>query len=152
VGPIRHAFDPDLTTLQKLFPGYSVAKASYYAAGKLENGSYEVSRDGQLILTVHGTPEGGIEVAVVGPSVSLPGGARLGSTYARAVKKLPKLTCEPGMDELSDNLVCTAEGMGNIRWIFAPSAARPPEGALPASARDSFLLSSVRWTLAPKSP
>jgi hypothetical protein len=148
VGPIQHAFDPDKTTLQKLFPDCQIAKAAYYSNGELEPGLYEISRNKKLLLQVRADGDDGILVQVMSPEVDAPFGVKVGSSYADLEKTGKKLTCTQGMDELSDDVVCTVEGFDRLQWLFVKPEATIPDGHVPtAPAMKGWKLSEIRWTL-----
>src|SRR5438132_11395200 len=91
VGPIVHAFDPDKTTLQKLFPDCTVAKGAFYSNGELKPGLYEISRNKKLILQVRADGDDGILVSVVSAEVDAPLGVKVGAAYSELERTGKKL-------------------------------------------------------------
>ena len=130
LGPVTATTPFDADRLQRLFPGTSLIETQDFSEGE-SYPSLRVERDGVPLLELRSTDGASIhsvEILEAAAVARLP--ASHGSLYEDLYTGKSAPSCDPGTEEESGLVICTAPFSGHIRLVF-DGVWHGPDGRLP---------------------
>ncbi len=146
VGPISSKTKFDESEIQKLFPKLKIKRSVSSSEGE-EFPVLQGYENDKLLFTIY--PSAGskniFSVVTSNDDVKNALGPKIGSVFADVYKSPNLAKCDPGMEEMSGEVICSAPESSSVKYIFKGSWNGPDGEIPPANILRTWRITQIAW-------